>query len=128
MSDGAETIPSSRDTNFGPATIGVNWAVFGPSTIDLLVSLCLVTRVWITHNFGWDDAVILLAHVGGQISNGNRRLTLSQIVDAVGMGFVMLEVYYGLRRHVQLPPADHYVGFLKYNFLTGFKSFYTYPL
>ena len=66
MSDSAETIPSSGDTNFGPVLIGVNWAVFGPST--LLVGLRLVTRVWITHNFGWDDAVILLAQVGRQIS------------------------------------------------------------
>ncbi|KAK3176114.1 hypothetical protein OEA41_007436 [Lepraria neglecta] len=105
MSDSAETIPSSGDTNFGPVLIGVNWAVFGPSTI--LVGLRLVTRVWITHNFGWDDTLILLA----------------QIVNAVGMGFVMLEVYYGLGRHVQYLPADHYVGFLKYNFLDWVQVF-----
>ena len=61
MSDKSETIPSSGDTNFGPVLIGVNWAVFSPSTI--LVFLRVITRIWITHNFGWDDAVIVLAQV-----------------------------------------------------------------
>lgn len=61
MSDKSETIPSSGDTNLGPVLIGVNWAVFSPSTI--LVCLRVITRIWITHNFGWDDAVIVLAQV-----------------------------------------------------------------
>ena len=55
--------------------------------------------------------------------NGSRWLTLSQIVNAVGLGFVILEVYYGLGRHVQYLPADHYVGFLKYNFLDWVQVF-----
>lgn len=42
--------------------IAVNWAIFGPATI--LVCLRLITRIWITHNFGWDDAVIGLTQVG----------------------------------------------------------------
>lgn len=61
MSDKSETIPSSGDTNLGPVILGVNWAVFSPSTI--LVCLRVITRIWITHNFGWDDAVIILAQV-----------------------------------------------------------------
>ena len=39
------------------------------------------------------------------------------------MGFVMLEVYYGLGRHIQYLPADHYVEFLKYNFLDWVQVF-----
>ena len=62
MSDKSETISSSGDTNLGPVIIGVNWAVFSPSTT--LVCLRVITRIWITHNFGWDDAVIILAQVG----------------------------------------------------------------
>lgn len=59
--DKNEIIPSSGDDNLGPMLIGVNWAVFGPSTI--IVGLRLLTRIWITHNFGWDDAMILFAQV-----------------------------------------------------------------
>ena len=61
MSDKSETIPSSGDTNLGPVILGVNLAVFSSSTI--LVCLRVITRIWITHNFGWDDAVIILAQV-----------------------------------------------------------------
>ena len=60
--DQAEIIPSTGDRNLGPLLIAVNWAVFGPATI--LVCLRLITRIWITHNFGWDDAVIGLTQVG----------------------------------------------------------------
>lgn len=59
--DNAEIIPSTGDRNLGPMLIGVNWAVFGPATI--LVCLRLITRIWITRNFGWDDAVIGLTQV-----------------------------------------------------------------
>lgn len=59
--DHAEIIPSTGDRNLGPMLIAVNWAVFGPATI--LVCLRLITRIWITHNFGWDDAVIGLTQV-----------------------------------------------------------------
>lgn len=59
--DKSEIIPSHGDRNLGPMLIIVNWAVFGPSTI--IVCLRVVTRIWITHNFGWDDGVMLLAQV-----------------------------------------------------------------
>ena len=59
--DKAEIIPSSGDDNLGPMLIGVNWAIFGPATI--LVCLRLFTRLYITHNFGWDDAVIAVTQV-----------------------------------------------------------------
>lgn len=108
--DHAEIIPSTGDRNLGPMLIGVNWAIFGPATI--LVCLRLITRIWITHNFGWDDAII----------------GLTQMINAVGMGFVMLEVDYGLGRHVQYLPADHYEGFLKYNFLDWIQVFVTLAL
>ena len=51
-----------------------------------------------------------------------------QMVNAVGMGFVMLEVDYGLGRHVQYLPLDHYEGFLKYNFLDWIQVFITLAL
>ena len=69
MSDKSETIPSSGDTNLGPVILGVNWAVFSSSTI--LVCLRMITRIWITHNIGWDDAVIILAQVREIKSSGD---------------------------------------------------------
>ncbi|KAL9129118.1 MAG: hypothetical protein Q9175_007384 [Cornicularia normoerica] len=50
------------------------------------------------------------------------------MINAVGMGFVMLEVNYGLGRHVQYLPPEHYKGFLKYNFLDWIQVFITLAL
>ena len=61
MSDKLEIIASTGDRNLGPVLLGINWAVFSPSTI--IVCLRVITRIWITHNFGWDDAIIVLAQV-----------------------------------------------------------------
>ena len=58
----------------------------------------------------------------------NGQLVSEQMVNAVGMGFVMLEVDYGLGRHVQYLPPDHYEGFLKYNFLDWIQVFITLAL
>ena len=64
--------------------------------------------------------------LGSSIAN-TRRLS-GQMINAVGMGFVMLEVDYGLGRHVQYIPSDHYEGFLKYNFLDWIQVFVTLAL
>ena len=135
-------IHSEGDRNLGPLLIGLNWAVFGPATI--LVCLRLITRIWITHNFGWDDAVIGLTQVSaltyspalplkGESSSrkyiiANGRLVSKQMINAVGMGFVMLEVDYGLGRHMKYLPLDHYEGFLKYNYLDWIQVFITLAL
>ena len=62
----------------------------------------------------------------GLIANMSR--VSGQMINAVGMGFVMLEVDYGLGRHVQYLPLDHYEGFLKYNFLDWIQVFVTLAL
>ena len=56
------------------------------------------------------------------------RLVSEQMINAVGMGFVMLEVDYGLGRHVKYLPLDHYEGFLKYNYLDWIQVFITLAL
>lgn len=58
----------------------------------------------------------------------NARRVSEQMINAVGMGFVMLEVDYGLGRHVQYLTPDHYEGFLKYNFLDWIQVFITLAL
>ena len=63
-----------------------------------------------------------------KIFMANGRLVSEQMVNAVGMGFVMLEVEYGLGRHVRFLPQDQYEGFLKYNFLDWIQVFVTLAL
>lgn len=53
--------PPGGDRNLGPAVIALNCVVFTSSS--LIVILRTVTRIWITHNFGWDDAVMVLTQV-----------------------------------------------------------------
>lgn len=48
-----------------------------------------------------------------------------QIFNALGMGFVWLEVLYGLGRHRQYLPPYHYQWFLKYNYLDWIQVFIT---
>ena len=43
----------------------------------------------------------------------------------VGMGLVMLEVEWGLGRHRFFAKEDHYIGFLKYNFIDWCQVFIT---
>ena len=47
------------------------------------------------------------------------------MTNSVGMGFVMLEVYYGLGRHKYFFKHDHYIGFSKYNYLDWCQVFLT---
>lgn len=50
---------------------------------------------------------------------------MGQAINCVGMGFVMLEIHYGLGRHKYFIDPDHYTGFLKYNFLDWNQVFIT---
>ena len=53
--------PPDGNRNLDSVLIGVNWAVFGPSWIAVI--LRTITRIWISRNFGWDDAVMLITQV-----------------------------------------------------------------
>ena len=53
--------PPEGDKNYAGVLIGVNWAVFAPATF--VVALRVYTRWRISHNIGWDDAMIVLAQV-----------------------------------------------------------------
>ena len=50
------------DQNRGPVVIAVLSLFFGLSTI--IVFLRMTTRLYITRNFGWDDATMVLTQVG----------------------------------------------------------------
>ena len=62
--------------NLGPVFHGLDWAVFSLSTT--IVVLRLYTRLWITRNFGLDDATIALTQV--------RHLSFQQIWHSLTAG------------------------------------------
>lgn len=107
-----ETPPASggANRNLGPIIVGINWMVFGPSTI--MVGLRLITRTWITRNLGWDDIVMLI----------------TQAINSCGMGFVMGEVFYGLGRHKHFLSTYQQSRFLKFDFLDWIQVFVTLTL
>lgn len=59
--DPARQSPSGPDRNLGPTVIALNCVLFTGSC--LIVIFRTGTRIWLTHNFGWDDAVMILAQV-----------------------------------------------------------------
>lgn len=91
--------------NLGPVFFGIDWAVFSLSTI--IVALRLYTRLFITRNFGLDDATI----------------ALTQMITAVGKGFVVTEVSYGLGQHRIDLSVEQYRNFLKYYYLDTAQFF-----
>ncbi|KAI4253705.1 MAG: hypothetical protein L6R42_007481 [Xanthoria sp. 1 TBL-2021] len=93
------------DQNLGPVFTAVDVVVFALSTTFVL--LRLGTRFLITRNPGWDDATILLA----------------QAITAVGKGFVVTEVTYGLGQHRSRLSARQYRTYLKYDFLDWAQFF-----
>lgn len=51
----------ANDGNLGPMVIALDFTVFAVSTT--VVFIRLYTRLWITRNFGWDDAASALTQV-----------------------------------------------------------------
>ncbi|KAG7005730.1 hypothetical protein G7Y79_00018g045370 [Physcia stellaris] len=96
---------SELDRNLGIVFTAVDIVVFTLSSITVL--LRLGTRVWITRNFGLDDATIALA----------------QAITAVGKGFVVTEVSYGLGQHRSRLSDGQYGNYLKYDFLDWAQFF-----
>ncbi|KAL8962232.1 MAG: hypothetical protein Q9193_001338 [Seirophora villosa] len=96
---------TASDNNLGPLLHGIDYAIFALSTI--VVVLRLFTRAWVTRNFGWDDAMMLL----------------TQAITAVGKGFITVEIIYGLGQHRSALSADAYTKFLKYYYLDTAQFF-----
>ena len=71
--DGADMPPGGGDQSRGPAIIAVLSLFFGLSTI--MVFLRTATRIWITRNFGWDDATMALTQVGKDGDPGEHEIT-----------------------------------------------------
>ena len=59
--EGVDIPAPGGDQSRGSAVIAVLSLFFGLSTI--LVFLRTATRIWVTRNFGWDDATMVLTQV-----------------------------------------------------------------
>lgn len=58
--------PKGGDENLGPTIIIINVIVFVASTLVVIVRT--FTRLCLTKNFGWDDAVMVLTQVWTSLS------------------------------------------------------------
>ncbi|KAL8760418.1 MAG: hypothetical protein Q9199_000042 [Rusavskia elegans] len=99
--------PKGGDENLGPTIIIINVIVFVASTLIVIVRI--FTRLCLTKNFGWDDAVMVL----------------TQVINACGMGFVGAEVSNGLGRKRYYLASGSYKKFLKYDYLDWVQVFLT---
>ena len=63
MGDGLAngSVYMSQGRDLGGVILAVDWAVFSPSSI--MVCLRMITQLFITRNFGWDDGFIAVAQV-----------------------------------------------------------------
>ena len=70
MSDGivGGSPPVDGDRSLAAAINALNWVVFPLSWVS--VALRTVSRVWISHNFGWDDAMMIFCQVGKDQHHG----------------------------------------------------------
>ena len=98
MDTNGAPVPSGSNS-LGPTILGLDAALFSLSTT--IVIFRLITRVWITHDYGWDDGMIALA----------------QAIVSCGKAFVIEEVKGGLGQHKAAVDVLTHSKFLKYDYL-----------
>lgn len=91
---------AASNGNLGPVFLGVDWAIFSVSTIVVVIRL--YTRIWITRNVGWDDALIALTQ-----SMHICRIPPDQFVDTINR----------LGQHRSALFVENHRNFLKYSYL-----------
>ena len=100
--------PSS--TNLGPLVTGIILTLFGITTI--FVILRSVTRIFITKDYGWDDAAVIF----------------SWATISVGKALLLMTVSNGLGKHRRDVGDESYVKFLKYDYLNWDEVSSTSPI
>ena len=68
--------------DYGPLLRTLDWTLFGASSI--IVSLRMITRVWIIRKPGWDDATMALSQVRLLRPNMSKAVRLTWIADTRG--------------------------------------------
>ncbi|KAL9012326.1 MAG: hypothetical protein Q9173_002897 [Seirophora scorigena] len=93
---------TASDNNLGPLLHGIDSAIFALPTI--VVVLRLFTRAWVTRNFGWDDATMLLTQLLAKPSSLSRS-SMAWVNNRSALS------------------ADAYTKFLKYYYLDTAQFF-----
>ncbi|KAL9134669.1 MAG: hypothetical protein Q9175_004149 [Cornicularia normoerica] len=98
---------SSDEGNWGPAILALTIAFL----VLVLISLFLriLTRVWIVHQFWYDDAAIILAVLG----------------TTIGAGLDFVEIDYGFGKHQQFLSPHNLQEFRKYTYGEWIQTFAT---
>lgn len=98
---------ASDEGNWGPAILALTIAFL--VVVLIFLFLRVVTRVWIVHQFWYDDAAIILAVLG----------------TTIGAGLDFVEVNYGFGKHQQFLSPHHLQEFRKYTYGEWVQTFAT---
>lgn len=98
---------ASDEGNWGPAILALTIAFL--VVVLIFLFLRIVTRVWIVHQFWWDDAAIVLAVLG----------------TTIGAALDFVEVNYGFGKHQQFLSPHNLQEFRKYTYGEWIQTFAT---
>lgn len=106
---------ASDQGNWGYAILALTIAFL--VLVLIFLFLRIVTRVWIVHQFWYDDAAIILAVVSGsQRYLPFTLLTTKQLGTTIGAGLDFVEVNYGFGKHQQFLSPHNLQEFRKYTY------------
>lgn len=106
---------ASDQGNWGYAILALTIAFL--ILVLIFLFLRIITRVWIVHQFWYDDAAIILAVVSApQRYLPFCSLTAKQLGTTIGAGLDFVEVNYGFGKHQQFLSPHNLQEFRKYTY------------
>ena len=115
---------ASDQGNWGPAILGLTIAFL--VLVLIFLFLRIVTRVWIVHQFWYDDAAIIMAVVRAlKTPLVSTLLNIKQLGTTIGAGLDFVEVSYGFGKHQQFLSPHHLMEFNKYTYGEWIQTFAT---
>ena len=115
---------ASDQGNWGPAILGLTIAFL--VVVLIFLFLRIVTRVWIVHQFWYDDAAIIMAVVCVlKTPLVPTLLNIKQLGTTIGAGLDFVEVSYGFGKHQQFLSPHHLQEFNKYTYGEWIQTFAT---
>ena len=115
---------ASDQGNWGPAILGLTIAFL--VVVLIFLFLRIATRVWIVHQFWYDDAAIIMAVVRAlKTPLASTLLNIKQLGTTIGAGLDFVEVSYGFGKHQQFLSSHHLQEFDKYTYGEWIQTFAT---
>ena len=115
---------ASDQGNWGPAILGLTIAFL--VVVLIFLFLRIATRVWIVHQFWYDDAAIIMAVVRAlKTLLALTLLNIKQLGTTIGAGLDFVEVSYGFGKHQQFLTSHHLQEFNKYTYGEWIQTFAT---